>query len=106
MLPPEASPIHQLVAPWWQTKTATPYQIPALRDNLWEAALREIRANAATGHIYDPNADSRFAWASQFLNRAAGYCQSIDPDITARAAYVFDPPRTPCGRDRAACNHN
>jgi hypothetical protein len=68
--------------------------------------LREIRANAASGHIYDPIADSRFAWASQFLNRAAGYCPTIDPDITARAAYIFNPPITPCGRDRAACTHN
>ena len=107
MLPPEASPLHQLVAPWWQNQTTVrPHGIPALRIHLWAAAVREMRANTAAGRVYDPGADSRFAWASQFLNRAAGYCQTIDPNITARAAYVFDPPRTPCGRDRAAANHN
>jgi hypothetical protein len=105
MLAPESSPIHQLVAPWWLTTTRPRlWKIPALRESLWEAALGEIRANAALGRVYDPGSDSRFTWASQFLNRAAGDRLTIDPDTTARCAYCFDPPLTASHADLASRN--
>jgi len=105
MLAPDISPIHQLVAPWWKAKSTVCFHgIHALRTHLWETAVAEMHANAAAGRVYDPAADSRFLWASAMLNRAEGH--PIDPDLAARAAYVFDPPIRSCGRDLAACNHN
>ena len=100
----QQSPVYQLVRAWWNKRRVLPpvSELPAMRESLWEAALREVRQCASEGRVYDPASDSRIAWAAEFIARAAGITRHIDPDIAARAAYVFDPPRIPSGKELAA----
>ena len=100
----QQSPVYQLVCAWWQKRRVLPpvSELPAMRESLWDAVLSEVRQRAHEGRIYDPVSDSRIAWAAEFLACAAGFTRHIDPDIQARAAYVFDPPRIPSGKELAA----
>ncbi len=100
MLAPESSPVHQLVAIWWREKELPRYKdVPARRRELLEAVVREFEL---LDGWYDFTSDVRAIWASHWLNRAENRTARIHPDTTARAAWFFDSPLTPCGKDLAA----
>jgi hypothetical protein len=95
--------VHQLVFQWWKARDWPRLkEVHALRKQLWQTALAEFDARAAAGASYDPTADVRILWAAQYLNRAENRSFRIHPDITARAAFHFDLPLAPCGKDLAA----
>lgn len=91
MLSPANSPIHRLATLWWRARLPVTTEIPACRARLFEAATHEITANANAGHNYDPLADRRFLWATQYLALAEGEIKEIDPAILATAAVFLDP---------------
>lgn len=103
MLPPDQSPIHQLVSVWWDNcRPPFRHELAAARIFLWTAALREIEANAAISSGYDPICDNRFLWATQWLDLAEGHRTTICPRITACAAVFLAPPLNLSRRDKAA----
>ena len=90
MLPPEKSPIHQLVSVWWdQCRPPFRHELLVARIFLYTAAAKEIEARQDP--TYDPTTDHRFRWAVQWLDHAAGSIPHICPHITACAAVFFDP---------------
>lgn len=105
MLPPESSPVHQLVHPWWiDRRTAQrSCEIPALREALAAAALDELRAHTRIGKGYCPFSDHRLLWAAAWLSSFEGVHRiPVCPDLTARASWNFDRPSlAPCGKDLA-----
>lgn len=99
MSSPESSPVHQLVACWWREGELPRHkEVTSRRRELLLAAMAEFEWKQ--GH-YDITSDARVIWASHWLNRAENRAFRIDPNIRARAAFEFDMPLTPCGKDRA-----
>lgn len=103
MLSPESSPVHQLVASWWQAKDWPRFhEIPDLRVKLTETALAELRLKSALNVRWEPFLDARLLWAAEWLQKAERRSYQIDPDIHARASWHFDSPFAPSGKDLAA----
>lgn len=93
------SHVHALVAKWWHSRLPTLEEIPAARAALWTAATHQITHLANHGHAYDPLADCRFLWATQWLDRAAGLLREITPAIQRQATLCFDTPNLPPRHD-------
>lgn len=91
MLPPDQSPIHQLVQIWRGSRLPTHAEIPASRARLFEAATHEIIRHANRGTHYDPMTDQRFLWATQWLQVADCSRNHIDPETTLLCNLLFDP---------------
>lgn len=92
MLPPETSPLHRLILPWWQAeRRPTPFQSQAMREALFTAALQEILAHHALKKSCDPTRDPRFKWAIQHLELIEGERRTIDEDIRLTASVYLDP---------------
>jgi hypothetical protein len=102
MLPPEQSPIHQLVTLWRGSRLPTRLEIPACRARLYAAATHEITAHFNTGKSYDPAADHRFRWASQWIEVAEGGRKTVDPDVEFTLTVILTP--CPSAQKLAAAN--
>lgn len=102
MLHPSVSPIHRLVSAWWKSRPPSAFEINASRAALFEAATHEITANSNAGRAYDPLADNRFLWATQWLNHAEGSIRQIDPRIQQLAEVFLTPPLQPTQKELAA----
>lgn len=96
MLPPDQSPVHQLVSLWITCRKPQRLELPACRARLFTAATHEITAHAEAGNSYDPMSDARFRWAVQFLEVAEESRKSIDPDIQFTLEMILTPCPTSC----------
>lgn len=105
MLAPEKSPVHQLVAPWWVEGFSTRFTARHATERrlaLAIATLEEQRLKIAAGIPWNPFADARCLWAADSINRLENPYHRTNADLTARAAWHFESPLAPCGKDRAA----
>ncbi len=93
MLPPENSPLHRLILPWWQAeRRPTLFQAQAMREALFAAALQEILDHHTTlKKSTDPTRDPRFKWAIQHLELIEGDRHAVDEDIRLTASVYLDP---------------
>lgn len=103
MLAIDQSPMHCLVAEWWQAeRLPSRFQAPDMRKALFAAALAEIEAHIDLKQLYDPICDVRFKWAIQHLERIEGDRRSIDPGIHFAASTFFDSPPPVSTKELAA----
>ena len=96
------TPIGRLVSRWRVT-TFLPGKEQALRAELYEACLAEIRELNADNIHYDPARDHRVTWCSQYLQVLGGKLRRIDPGMAAVIDFLFgEVPAAPSFQHRAA----
>jgi hypothetical protein len=99
------SPLQQIAVAIWHRRALPPsiFDAQKLRRAVWKAASDEFEARHQVSRFYDPGRDQRFLWAIQWLDKAEGLIDRIDPDADFFAAHLLEP-ATPvlCGRDCAA----
>ena len=93
MLPPEESPLIQLVTQWWREEfLPNAFQARGRRKLLFQAALEEMTAaEAAQQKHFDPIKNPVFQWAVQYLEKADRTRKHIDADIIACAHLLIEP---------------
>ncbi len=95
--------MHELVSQWWAARLRpNACFVPAMRMELTEAVIAELRIKISLNRSYDPFSDARVLWGAQYLHRVENSGFHINPDIKAQAAWLFNPPLALCGKDRAA----
>jgi hypothetical protein len=93
MLPPDQSPLIQLVTQWWREEfLPNAFQARGRRKLLFQAALDEMTAaEKAEQPHFDPITNPVFQWAVQYLEKADRTRKHIDPAIIACAHLYLEP---------------
>ena len=93
-LPPEKSPIYQLVSRWRKSRLPKANELSATRALLFTAVVHQINACSLEGIEYNPYLDNRFLWASQWIDCADPFMarHAIDPDVEFAAHLLMEAP--------------
>ena len=101
MLPPDRSPVHQVVLAVRALGTVTPvlrarYTHAAWRATIWKAAADETLIKQDAAIPYNPSADGRIKWLLQWCDVLEGTRRSIDDATTATCEWLcqITPPVT------------
>ena len=78
---PIRRPVLTLITGWRLLRLPTAPQVMGFREALFSAILEEIRILSAAGISYDPSADYRVTWATQWLAVAEGQRPRVDTKL-------------------------
>ena len=105
MIQSEKSPVYQLVSGWWECLPPSPFTARHATERrlaLAIAILEEQRFKIAAKIPWNPFADARCLWAAAHISYLEDPRSRPDPNLHARAAWIFNPPLALCGKDHAA----
>jgi hypothetical protein len=93
-LPPEKSPVYQLVSKWRKSALPKVSELSACRAAIFTAAVHQMNACSLDGIAYNPLTDNKFLWACQWIDCADPDMArtAIDPTVEFAAHLLMDEP--------------